>query len=200
LNRTFGFVATGTPKLGDSLTPLIVRLGRSKHSIRWRTGYLNLQGTHISPNGWRTKPAWTEQDIAYLVDHYGITPTKEMAARLNRRKSGVYQKAWSLGLRHPLLREFTDDENRAIRLAHDHGISITDLADALARDLAVVSKHAIRIGLCFAKRSARASKTRRAGRPKVTLVSILALAGDPAHRSETVSGPTTAPMPAWQQR
>jgi len=49
-----------------SLTPLRTRLGRSRTSIAWRAGELELQGTHARPNGWRTEPSWTEEDIAVL--------------------------------------------------------------------------------------------------------------------------------------
>jgi len=142
---------------GKSLAPLRSRLGRSRTSIAWRAGELGLQGTHARPSGWRTEPSWTVEDIAILRRDYGAVPTPELARRLNRPKAGVYSKAWGLGLKHGYHQPFSDDEERGIRIARDHGISLTDLSAALDRDPAVVSKHTIRI----ASRSARA----RGGRP-----------------------------------
>ena len=65
-----------------SLTPLRSRLGRNRASIAHRAGELELQGTHARPNGWRTEPSWTEEDIAVLRRDYGTVPTPELARRL----------------------------------------------------------------------------------------------------------------------
>lgn len=159
-----------------SLTPLRTRLGRSRSSIAWQAGELGLQGTHARPSGWRTEPPWTAQDLRILKRDYGRVPTKELARRLNRKKGGVYTKAWALGLEHGWMRAFTADEERAIRLARDHGVSMTDLSRALDRDVAVVSKHAIRMGIPFATRAVKAPRGPRRNRPLVTLASLLALA------------------------
>ena len=159
-----------------SLTPLRTRLGRSRSSIAWQAGELGLQGTHARPSGWRTEPPWTAQDLRILKRDYGRVPTKELARRLNRKKGGVYTKAWALGLEHGWMRAFTADEERAIRLARDHGVSLTDLSRALDRDVAVVSKHAIRMGIPFATRAVKAPRGPRRNRPLVTLASLLALA------------------------
>ena len=158
-----------------SLTPLRSRLGRSRTSIAWRAGELELQGTHARPNGWRTEPSWTAEDIAVLRRDYGAVPTPELARRLNRPKAGIYTKAWSLGLKHGFMRAFSGDEERAIRVAHRHGISLTDLGAALDRDVAVVSKHAIRMGIPFSARTNRAARGPRRNRPPVTLKTLLAL-------------------------
>lgn len=160
---------------GKSLTPLRSRLGRSRTSIAWRAGELGLQGTHARPNGWRTEPSWTAEDIAVLRRDYGTVPTPELARRLNRPKAGVYTKAWSLGLKHGFMRAFSDDEERAIRIAHHHGVSLTDLGAALDRDVAVVSKHAIRMGFPFGARTRRAPRGPRRNRVPVTLEMLLAM-------------------------
>ncbi len=178
-----------TYERGSSLTPLRDRLGRSRTSIAWQARELGLQGTHARPNGWRTEPTWTEADIATLKRDYGQMPTQELADALGRPKAGVYTKAWSLGLRHGFIRAFTDQEREAIHIAFDHGISLSDLADALARDVAVVSKHAIRMGLGFKNRTIRAPRTRRGERQPWTLPAILALADEGRPQSE-------APLPA----
>ena len=161
---------------GLCLTPPRTRLGRSRSSIAWQAGELGLQGTHARPSGWRTEPPWMAQDIRILKRDYGRVPTKELARRLNRKKGGVYTKAWALGLEHGWMRAFTADEERAIRLARDHGVSLTDLSRALDRDVAVVSKHAIRMGIPFATRAVKAPRGPRRNRPLVTLASLLALA------------------------
>jgi hypothetical protein len=161
---------------GRSLTPLIARLGRSKHSIRWRAACLKLQGTHVNRNGWRTEPAWTLEQMDYLRAQYGRLPAKKIADVLGRKLGGVYNKAHALGLDSGWLRPFSEDEDRAIRIAHGHGISIVDLAQVLGRDTAVVSKHAIRLGISFANRARLAPRTPRNGRPALTLAAILTLA------------------------
>ncbi len=158
-----------------SLTPLRSRLGRSRTSIAWRAGELELQGTHARPNGWRTEPSWTAEDIAVLRRDYGTVPTPELARRLGRPKAGVYAKAWSLRLQHGFMRAFSEDEERAIRVAHRHDVSLTDLSTALDRDVAVVSKHAIRMGIPFSARTRRAPRGPRRNRPLVTLGMLLAM-------------------------
>jgi hypothetical protein len=157
-----------------SLTPLQTRLGRSRSAIANRARELRLHGTHQRPNGWRTEPVWTDEALDILRRHYGKVNTKELAARLGRKKSGVYQKAFDLGLEHGYHRAITDDDYRAIRIARDSGLSLTDLSAALGRDPAVVSKIAIRMGIPFATRTARAPRGRRTDRPNLTLSDILA--------------------------
>ena len=159
-----------------SLTPLQHRLDRSREAIAHQAKTMGLQGTHARRNGWRTEPSWTEGQIAILKRDYGRVPTPELARRLGRKKSGVYNKAWTLGLEHGWCRPFTADEERAIRLAREHGVSITDLSAALERDPAVVSKHAIRMEIPFATRTVKAKRGPRRNRPAVTLASLLALA------------------------
>jgi len=178
---------------GASLTPLRARLGRSQHSIRWRADELGLQGTHVRPNGWRTEPPWTEDEIATLRRDYGKVPTSHLAASLGRKKGGVFNKAFTLGLVHGYHRPFNDDEKTAIRIAHDLGLSLTDLSAALDRDLAVVSKHAIRhLGLSFRERANKAPRGRRALRPNLTLAYILQL-GD---KRQEAARPAPTDIPA----
>jgi len=164
---------------GKSLTPLRTRLARSKTSITHRAGELGLQGTHARPNGWRTEPPWTEEDTTILRRDYGAVPTPELSRRLGRAKSGVYNKAFSLGLKHGFMRAFSGEEERAMLIAWRHGTSITDLSKALDRDPAVVSKHAIRMEIPFSARTNKAPRGPRRNRPPVTLASLLAM-GDAA--------------------
>jgi hypothetical protein len=179
---------------GASRTPLITRLGRTKSSINWRAQELGLRGTHQNRNGFRQGADWTPEQIAILRRDYGRVPTKKLAASLGRPLGGVLQKAWNLKLEHGYHRDFSEKEKSAIQIAYDRGISMTDLAGALGRDIAVVSKHAKRVmGLHFNARPNKARKTRIADRPKLTLANILALAGEataPAHAQTTTASPT----------
>jgi hypothetical protein len=88
---------------------------------------------------------------------------------------------------HGFIRPFGADEDQAIRNAWTHGVSMTDVAAALARDTAVISKHAIRLGYGFSDpaRPYKATRQRRAGRQAVTLASLLALSAAPVPRAST---------------
>ena len=182
---------------GDSLTPLRQRLGRTPHSIRFRAGELGLRGSHARPNGWRTEPSWTNEEVAVLRRDYGKVPTPALAAALGRKKGGVFNKAFSLGLVHGWMRAFSEDEDRAIRIARAGTISLPDLSLALNRDAAVVSKHAIRMGIPFATRPHPAPRGPRRNRPRLTLASILAkeICRD-APASRELEGAAASPHPA----
>ena len=160
---------------GSSLAPLRTRLGRSRTSISFQAKTMGLHGTHIRHNGWCIEPPWTEAELEMLRRDYGRVRTVDLAAALHRSKGGVFNKAFSLGLKHGFMRAFTEDEDRAIAIAHEHVLSITDLAAALGRDVAVVSKHAIRMGLPFSGRTLLAPRGRLIDRQRWTLRSILAL-------------------------
>ena len=181
---------------GKSLTPLQDRLGRTRESIAYRAGELGLQGTHARPNGWRTEPSWTEDDKAILRRDYGVVPTPELARRFGRAKAGVYNMAWSMGLVHGFMRAFTADEDRAIRNGRDHGVSLTDVSAALGRDTAVVSKHAIRMGIPFGARTIKAPRGPRSGRPAVTLQQLLDPDRTPAEQEAVTPPPAQAERPS----
>ena len=181
---------------GDSLQPLRERLGRSRAAIAHQTGVLGLHGTHARPNGWRNEPPWTKNEITSLRRDYGKVPTPELARNLGRTKGGVFNKAWSLGLRHGFMRPFSEDEQRAIHIARDHGISLTDLSAALVRDPAVISKYAIRIGIPFAGRTRPAPRMPRAQRARLTLQAILALDGEQHDKKEEGACLYTSARPA----
>jgi len=143
------------------------------HGWAFRPQYLDLQGTHARPNGWRTEPPWTAEEIAVLRRDYGKVKTTAIAEGLGRKRSGVLQKAFQLGLTHGYIRRFSDDEKQAIRIARNTGISLIDLSAALSRDPAVVAKHAVRMGIPFATRTVRAPRGPRSARPVITLASLL---------------------------
>lgn len=161
---------------GASLTPLRERLGRSAHSIRWRVAELGLRGSHDRPNGFRSGPDWSDDDNAVLRRDYGKRPTRQIAASLGRGVRAVLMHANRLGLSHGYIRSFTPEEDRAIATAWEQGISLTDLAQALGRDAAVISKHAVRIGYRFTDpaRPCKAPRCRRAGRIPVAPADLMA--------------------------
>lgn len=181
----------------DSLTPLRQRLGRTPGSIHHRAGELGLRGSHARPNGWRTEPSWSDEDVAILRRDYGKVPTPALAAALRRKKGGVFNKAFSLGLVHGWMRAFSEEEDQAIRIARAGTISLPDLSLALNRDPAVVSKHAIKMGIPFATRPHPVPRGPRRNRPRLSLASILAqeIRGDtPASRE--LEGTAAPPHPA----
>ncbi|EZP77798.1 hypothetical protein BV97_04367 [Novosphingobium resinovorum] len=135
-----------------SLTPLRNRLGRSVFSIRWRAEYLNLRGTHARSKGWRLGPDWSEADEAWLRRDYGKTPTPELARQMGRTRAAIFTRANILGLVHEGRQRWTPDHLAALRIAHEHGISLADLAAALGREAGALHKYAAKQGLIFGRR------------------------------------------------
>lgn len=157
---------------GASLVPLRQRLGRSQHSIKWRAEELGLQGTHPNKDGFRSDPCWTPAEDEKLRELYGKIPTRELCVRLGRKRGGVFQRAWHMGLKHGYWRPYTPDELRAFRVAFVRGISIADLAIALNRHAMTVSKYATdKLHLHFGRRPRI--------KPPLSLEEILALPSQP---------------------
>lgn len=140
---------------GSSLTPVRTRLGRTICSIRWRAEYLGLRGSHANRNGWRTSPDWSEADLMVLRKEYGHTPTRALATKLGRTKASITTRANVLGLVHGYIRPWSRDELTALGKAFHNGIGIADLAAALARKPASVSKFATKHGFDFGRRPLR---------------------------------------------
>ncbi len=162
---------------GANLVQLGHRMGRSGHSIRWKAAELGLQGSHPKPNGARQGRPWSEADDAVLRAKYGKgrMKTAKLAALLDRPKGAVYNRAFMLGLDHGYFREWTPEEDLIVRVAHEHGISLTDVASVLDRDQALVSKRSIGLGIPFSARPVKAPRGPRAKRQPVTRASLLAL-------------------------
>ena len=148
---------------GTSLAAVRDRLARTVCSLRWRADYLGLRGSHPVKNGFRGGPDWSEADLALLRAQYGKIPTKELAALLGRSKSAMFTRANVIGLPPAYSLPWTNDDRRALRLAYDHGIAIADLAAALGRGAATVSKYATKHDFDFGRRPrSRAPLTRPA--------------------------------------
>ncbi|WP_073977614.1 hypothetical protein [Erythrobacter donghaensis] len=152
---------------GTSLTALRLRLGRSQCSIRWRADYLGLRGTHAMANGFRGGPDWKDDELTFLRENYGRMSGAKLAECMGRTKAAVYTKANVLGLVHGYIRPWSQDEMEALRIAHDQGIAIADLAEALGRNPISVSKFATNHEFRFGRRSVR--------EVKLTLQDILGL-------------------------
>ena len=142
---------------GSSLTPLTGRLGRSKHSIRWRSGYLGLTGTHKNENGFRGGPDWSAEDLATLRAKYGTMSNAKLAKLLGRSKLAVSTRANVIGLVHGYIRPWSDDELRALQIAWRGDIAIADLAEALGRKAVSVSKFATKRNMHFGRRARHAA-------------------------------------------
>lgn len=160
---------------------------RTPPAIRWKAGYLGIRGTHPKPRGWAGK-TWTPEQDAELAALYPTVRAREIAARLGRSLIAVRQRAQDISISSGYARPWSDDELRAIRLAHVHGLSMMDLADALNRDPSVISRQATRrMGLRFGRRINKAPNGRRSERVPLTFAGILALGG----------GAVSASRPAW---
>ena len=162
---------------GASVAALTGRLGRQISSIRWRAGELGLRGTHKNRHGFRQGPDWTPAEEAKLRREYGLRRPAEIAKDLERPVTAIYTRANNLGLHDPTRRRYSDDEHRAIRAAAAHAVRLKDLAKALDRSAASLSKVAQRMGLDFAD----PQKARRP-QPDLTLPQLLAL-GEPESRT-----------------
>jgi len=159
-----------------SLIVLAARLGRTKHSLKWRAEYLELQGKHGKKAGWRGE-TWTDADLALLRAEFGKTPSKELAKKLGRSPSAMITRAHVLGLHHGYIRMFTPGERRAIGIAWRLGLPLGIVAKAVDRDPAVISKQAIRLGIPFDSPNRPVLPTRavRKNWPDYSLEQILAL-------------------------
>lgn len=137
---------------GSSLTPLTDRLARTKNSIRYRAGFLGLQGTHSRRNGFRDGPDWSEADLAFLRAHYGKMHTPDLAKALGRTKAAIFTRANAIGLAHGYIVAWTNGDHEALEIAFRNDIAIADLASALGRKACSVSKYAKNHGFAFGRR------------------------------------------------
>lgn len=164
---------------GESLSLVAHKTGRDRWSVSSRSTVLKLQGSHPRPNGFRQGPDWSAKDEAKLRAEYGHKPAKQLALELKRPLRAVYCHAHQLGLKSDWARPFSDEDDLAMRTAWLCGVPLMDLAVAMGRDQAVISKRAIRRGFSFSDpRRPNPPKTgvrKSADRP-LTLAAILALA------------------------
>lgn len=168
---------------GSSVAKLAYRLGRSRSSLSWKAGELQLTGTHAnSGRGFRKGGDWSPDDIEILKTRYGTEKVKDTAAALNRSISAIYCRAHALGLDTKYHRDWSQEDDRAIAIAYSAGLSMTDLAGAIGRDIATVSKRAIKLKIPFRDRAKTVPRGPRGARPPVALDDILALGSLPEHQ------------------
>jgi hypothetical protein len=138
---------------GEPLEQVAAELRRPYRGVATRAQTLGLGGRHAAGRGgWATEREWTEAEDARLREAYGEIPTQQLADELGRPKAGVYNRAFVLGLKHGYHREWTDEEQQALRVAHDRGVSLADLARALGRNYYGVHKYAANRGFRFGQR------------------------------------------------
>lgn len=132
---------------GDSLTPLISGLGRTRTAICWRAKVIGIGGTHVKTAGFRQGPVWSEADNQRLREAYGKVPMQELADELGRKLRAMYVHAHQLGLSANYNRRFTEDEDRQLREAIVAGTDLRELARPLDRNVDALQRRAKRLGL-----------------------------------------------------
>jgi hypothetical protein len=157
--------------VGDRIDHLAALLGRTYRGTISRAQKLGYSHPRDIKGGFITSPSWTAAEDALLHQLYGNIPTPELPARIGRSKTAIFNRAFTLGLRHGYQRCWTRPELKALRIAHDRGLAIADVAAALGRKSFSVSKYAGNHGLRFG--------ARRLVLAPLTLQDILALE-DPA--------------------
>ncbi|MGZ8327377.1 MAG: hypothetical protein ACXW27_08665 [Allosphingosinicella sp.] len=133
---------------GDSLTPLIAGLGRTRTSLCWRARHLGVAGTHkAGTGGFRQGPVWTPEQNARLREAYGKVPMQELADELGRKVRAVYVHAHHLGLSANYNRRFTGDEDRLLRETIEAGRPLRTLCKPLGRNIDALQRRVKRLGL-----------------------------------------------------
>lgn len=131
---------------GDSLTPLVNLLGRTRTSICWRARAIGVAGTHKDKAGWRRGPDWSPEDEARLREAYGKVPMDELAAELGRAKRAIYTRAHLLGLKANYCDRFSADDDRLIREAVERRQPLQALCERLGRNIDSIQRRAKRLG------------------------------------------------------
>jgi len=173
----------------EDLRGVAAELGRPIKGLRSRGCKIGLGGTHAKGRGgWATEPEWTEAEDQRLREAYGDVPIDRLAAELGREKGAVYQRANRLGLsRSRYLRAWSEDEIRALEIAHRRGLALGDLPAALGRKYPGVAKYAAGRDLQFGLRP-------RLAEP-IDLAGILALDDESVPLPAMRSRPQPAPRP-----
>ena len=92
----------------------------------------------------RSKRRWTDKEIQYLIDYYGILPPKEIARLLGRSYNAVRNKAVELGLTKSL--DWTDKEVALLKALYGR-MPASEIAKLLGRSEDSVYHKAMRLGL-----------------------------------------------------
>lgn len=100
---------------------------------------------------------YTDEEIQYLIDNYGVIPLKQIAINLGRTYYSVVDKRKKL-IRHHNIRFYTRDEDNFI-IQNSLKLTSYEVAEKLGRSRASVSQRAIRLGIKFIKVADDSPKT-----------------------------------------
>jgi flagellar biosynthesis GTPase FlhF len=140
-----------------TLKEFAAEFGRSVGACHTRAGKkLGILQQREIKGGFCTTPKWTDEEHALLDQWYPKVPIGEVVKLLpGRSKSAVFARANQRGLVSPYAQHYrgwTNDEQRALRIAYKRGIAIADLAFAVGRSPLTASKYATNHGLDFGRR------------------------------------------------
>jgi len=92
----------------------------------------------------RSKKRWTDKEIAFMRDHYGVLSAKEIARLLGRSYNAVRNKAVELGLTKSL--DWTDKEISLLKALYGR-MPASEIAKLLSRSEGAVYHKAMKLGL-----------------------------------------------------
>jgi hypothetical protein len=141
---------------GERVDLVAEELGRTVKATYSRAKKLELTHPREIKGGFIKSRTWSPQEDSLLRELYGNVRTSELPARIGRSKSAIFNRAHQLDLHHGYQRCWTRSELEALRIAHERGIGIADLASALGRKSFSVSKFATHRGYKFGSRPALA--------------------------------------------
>ena len=92
----------------------------------------------------RSRKRWTDEEIAFMKDYYGVLPPKEIARLLGRSYNAVRNKAVELGLTKSL--DWTDKEIALLKALYGR-MPASEIAKLLGRSKGAVYHKAMKLGL-----------------------------------------------------
>ena len=92
----------------------------------------------------RSNKRWTDEEIAFMKDYYGILPPKEIARLLGRSYNAVRNKAVELGLTKNC--DWTDKEISLLKALYGR-MPASEIAKLLGRSEDAVYHKAMKLGL-----------------------------------------------------
>jgi len=92
----------------------------------------------------RSRKRWTGEEIAFMIDYYGVKPAKEIAKSLGRSYNAVRNKAVELGLTKSC--DWTDKEISLLKALYGR-MPASEIAKLIGRSEDAVYHKAMRLGL-----------------------------------------------------
>jgi hypothetical protein len=137
---------------GERIDLVAEELGRTERAAYSRAKKLYLTHPRDIKGGFITRPTWSSSEDALLRQLYGEVPTAELPERIGRSLRSIYSRAFELDLKHGYQRQWTRTDLRVLKIGHDRGLAVADIADALGRKACSVSKYATTHGLKYGRR------------------------------------------------